>query len=101
MQTTTSEIIAAQLGNDGQRWATDAGRHLSGLCETAGGRRTAGEGIRFSGAVRWAFADGSALTALPGGWDLGYPACFCWASVGHTCAQAGDSECCSLHRHGE
>lgn len=71
-----AENIAMQLGNDGHRWQTDDGRTLTDLCAGADVER----GER---STRHGFADGSAIIAADGGWDVGIDgaACHCWASA--------------------
>jgi hypothetical protein len=84
---TTAEQIAARFHDDGQRWKDDQGIDLDTACAEAGGKRdSTGERMVY----RWTFADGSVITAAGGGWDLGYPDCYCWQGAGHTEDCAGE-----------
>jgi len=76
----TAEQVSAIFGDNGQCWATPAGRTLDDVAQNADARIE-----RHDGAVRYRFPDGSALIACEGGWDLGIPgaSCWCWVGAGH------------------
>ena len=87
---TTAESVALIMGNDGQRWETPSGTTLGEVCETYGGlyRLVRGEHDK------WIFRDGSTITAVGDGWNLGYQDdwghpddCVCWpeADSAHRC----------------
>lgn len=77
---TTAQKISSQLQDDGSTWQTDDGVSLTDLCVAAGGKKDREEE---QGLTRYTFPDGSALTLGEGGWDVGYPDCWCWQAVGH------------------
>ncbi len=84
---TNAERIAAYFNNDGQCWEVAGERvgeveHISEVCANTSFSRMSAQGAD-SDAERWTFADGSVLTITDGGWDLGYPACYCWRGAGH------------------
>jgi hypothetical protein len=77
---TIASRIANEYGN-GQQWHNN-GQHIEEACRERtlgihGGETWQGETVRFH------FTDNSAITIAEGGWDIGYPNCFCWEGVGH------------------
>ncbi len=62
-------------------WRTAEGQHLDDAARDAGARQENSE--ERSDTYRWVFPDGSVLTVAGGGWDLGFPGCFCWRGAGH------------------
>lgn len=89
---TVAEQIAGLFGDDGQRWEDAGGRTLEDACECHP-HHVASEYHEQRELTRYRFDDGSAITAAPGGWDLGYENCFCWQGAGHdttTCEALSD-----------
>ena len=80
-----AEKIAALLDDDGRKWVTRAGVSLEELVAEEHPRT-----VREFTKVRWIFGDGSVITADGCAWDLGYPDCWCWQGVGHTCQESDD-----------
>jgi len=84
----TAQTISALLNDDGQVFAAADGRTLEDLTEAHGATITTPNGAWDSptpnGAwARYVFGDGSVITVVGNGWDLGYPDCYCWQGVGH------------------
>ena len=63
----------AELFEDGQSFEAADGRSLDEVCTEAGA-----DVVRDGDQVRYEFVDGSVLTAVGGGWDLGFSGCWCW-----------------------
>jgi len=82
-----AEMLAKGYGDDGQNWDNDGDGDLEADCESQAERHH-----RNGDAMRYEFADGSAIVTTPGGWDVGYSGvgldCTCWPSAGihmHEC----------------
>lgn len=96
-QKTIAETISAQLNDDGQCWETSDGKTLEQLCAAASVRRDYRDSHGTKVLVN-RFSDDSSIVETGGGWDLGYPHCYCWRGVGHsddcvggsTTVEAGD-----------
>lgn len=76
---TIAERISRRF-DDGQRWRDANGTSLEDACTEANGRLDRSDE---DDKDRYTFPDGSVLTLCDGGWDLGYPDCFCWQGGGH------------------
>lgn len=91
MKTSTARRISELLDNDGQCWETTDGRSLDALCREERVTVAYRGGDPGSDTYRYDFADGSVITVAGGGWDLGYPDCYCWqgagVDAGHTNAE--------------
>ncbi len=79
---TTAEYIATLLGDDGQTFRAPGGISLEQLAAQNGASRETEKEL-----TRWVFPDGSAITAFPASWDIGYSDCWCWSGDEHRCYQ--------------
>ena len=79
---TLAETISRRYySDDGQVWRDADGVALEDALETAGAMR---ERSNEHSAERYTLPDGSVITMQGGGWDYGYPDCWCWQGAGHT-----------------
>ena len=76
-QDTIAERIAGLLG-DGTCWESEDGRHFDTLCEDAGAHVSFD---RERELTRYEFADGSAIVAGVGAWDIEGDTPFSWAGA--------------------
>lgn len=77
---TVAEQVAERFHNDGSRFIV-AGLRLHDVATGNFGAKVERTETRES--TRYTFPDGSVITVHPGGWDLGFPGCWCWQSTGH------------------
>lgn len=75
---TIAETISDALNGDGQVWTTADGATIDDLIRQHGGHHRQSDNIH-----AYDFADGSTITIADGGWDIGYPDCYCWRGLGH------------------
>lgn len=78
--TTIAETISHRYGDDGARWHDADGIYLEDALRAIGGREVYSPE---HSASRWTLPDGSVITTAGGGWDYGYPDCWCWQGAGH------------------
>lgn len=76
--TTTAELVASLLDDDGMQWKTSDGRSLEDLCQ-----EHQASSHRDDDVMAWNFPDGSTIVAAGAIWDLGYSDCYCWRGNGH------------------
>lgn len=81
MNKSMAQVVAEQLGDDGQRFETADGRTLKQLTENTIAVHGTG---RHRECVRYTFDDGSVIAVQGSAWDLGFPDCFCWSYAGHS-----------------
>jgi len=73
---TIAERVAEQLGNDGQQWKTAQGVSFLDLIEKFYWNRQERDDVREL--TRYEFADGSAIVAGVGAWDVEGQEPFSW-----------------------
>jgi len=71
----TAETVAKRLGNDGMNWETAAGIRFVDLMAQYGAHEERNEGRELT---RYEFADGSAIVAGVGAWDVEGSEKFSW-----------------------